>query len=1286
METALRNTLRLTITSCRRRLEEDYLLQLEGRYGIRGDGRMEPSESLQHLDAAGKAERLSIEAALQHELIQEKELPLAITRFVRESAFTALNRLAALKLMEHLGRGLILESVGQKELSRGFRQFMMVSPEALRNQPDGGYRLYLELLFDDLSQTLGVLFDRSRPQSILFPSPTCLAEILDLLNQPELSPVWEDDETIGWIYQYFTPPELRDQVRKESAAPRNGNELAFRNQFYTPRYVVEFLTDNTLGRIWYEMRRGDTSLAEKCQYLIRRETGTREKTDPRKLRVLDPACGSGHYLLYAFDLLETIYLEAYTDPDLQPEFQQEYPDLASFQRVIPGLILEHNLHGIDIDLRATQIASLALWLRAQRSFAELKVTRRQRPIVLKPQIVCAEPMPGEYDLLGEFLRDLKPAILGNLVREVWERMKGADEIGSLLKIEQDLREAIYKARQAWLATPEGVQLSLFGERPAALQLKMDLAEIKDESFWEGVEQDVLRELERYARTAAESDATVQRAVTRQLFSHDAIQGLGFVDLLMQPFDVVLMNPPFGAPSLGSKDYITRAYPRTKNDLYAAFVERGLELLRPGGMVGAITSRTGFFLKTFQQWREEILLRGAKLVALADLGEGVLDTATVKTSSYIIQKANDANLSFLFRLLDVPLPSKGTELSQNIEAVNSNQPGKAAFDFDVADFSIIPGSPFAYWVGPSIRNLFSLLPALDPSVVSVRTGLQSLGADEEFIRVWWEVGLDNIGPKKRWVNFAKGGDSQIWYGDVYLVTDWEDNGKRQKEFAIKKYNSITRKITGMNHYFHPGLTYTSYTNIGFRVRALPSGCIFSLAGSGIFPNDWNDVYWIEAVLNSRLMQLLLNLMTDGRKWEPGYVKILPMNRPSKEQTNTLSSLAKECTYLAQEINQHDEVTHKFTIPVLGSYMKAGDVKRSLEAYESVKQQLLTVITSNQGQIEKIVFDIYDVTPSDRELIQPSLYNEFHNNELSSEGDDEDPLDENFISGQDSASQMTDFFLWCTGVAFGRWDIRYAFDPSTLPPLPGPFDPLPVCSPGMLTGAEGLPLTSSPDGYPLPIAWDGFLVDDPDHPRDIVTAVRGVLDLLWADKAEANEAEACQILGVPDLRSWFRDPKGFFAYHIKRYSKSRRKAPIYWLLQSAKRSYGIWLYYPRLNPGSLFHAGREYVDAKINLETTRLEELQAGLAAAPGSARKIQERKIAAQAALVAELKSFQKAVDKAALLEIKPDLNDGVLLNIAPLHELVPWKEAGRAWQELVSGKYEWSSIGQWLRHTGLVKG
>lgn len=633
MDKALRNTLYNTVVKCRDLLERDQALQLEGTYGIHAGGVLEPLDHLAHLDAVGRADRQAIEAAIRHEEAAGMSRREAVERYVRESAFTFLNRLAALKLMEYSSRALIQPSVGAGDRSKGFQQFALLSPEAMRGQPDGGYRLYLELLFDDLGQALGVLFDRTLPTSIILPTQPCLQEVLDLLNDAGLEPAWAEDETVGWVYQYFTPTDLREEARRASSAPRNGYELAFRNQFYTPRYVVAFLADNTLGRLWYEMREGETRLAEQCTYLIRRDTEPREKRDPRELRILDPACGSGHFLLYCFDLLQVIYDEAYDDPDLGPALRRDYPEPEAFRQTLPQLILEHNLFGIDIDLRAVQIAAFALWLRAQRAWADIGLKVRSRPRIDHTHIVCAEPMPGEYDLLGEFARDLQPAVLGNLVRDVWEKMKLAGEAGSLLKIEQEIRDSVRRARERLASMPPAVQLSLFGEeRAQQIEMRLDPRDLHDEAFWAEAEGRVVEALRTYARRAGNG-----RHVTRQLFAADALQGIAFVDLLQRPFDVALMNPPFGAASVGSKDYIRDAYPRTKNDLYAAFVERGLELLREGGYLGAITSRTGFFLTSFQKWREEILLKEARLIALADLGYGVLDTAMVETAAYVLRK-------------------------------------------------------------------------------------------------------------------------------------------------------------------------------------------------------------------------------------------------------------------------------------------------------------------------------------------------------------------------------------------------------------------------------------------------------------------------------------------------------------------------------------------------------------------------------------------------------------------------------------------------------------------------
>jgi hypothetical protein len=239
----------------------------------------------------------------------------------------------------------------------------------------------------------------------------------------------------------------------------------------------------------------------------------------------------------------------------------------------------------------------------------------------------------------------------------------------------------------------------------------------------------------------------------------------------------------------------------------------------------------------------------------------------------------------------------------------------------------------------------------------------------------------------------------------------------------------------------------------------------------------------------------------------------------------------------------------------------------------------------------------------------------------------------------------------------------------------------------------PATIRDEEYPIGIAWEGILVDDPDHPDDILRRVREALGVLWRERAEAVEQEACQILGVGDLRDYFRKPgvDGFWMDHVRRYSKSRRKAPIYWLLQSNKKNYAIWLYYHRLDQDLLSKALVNYVEPKVRLEENRLAELREELrdlgisSGAGGRQVKELEKAIAQQEDFLAELRDFQDKLRRAAKLRLEPDLNDGVVLNIAPLWELVPWKEAEKYWDELRAGKYEWSSIGKQLREKGLVK-
>lgn len=233
------------------------------------------------------------------------------------------------------------------------------------------------------------------------------------------------------------------------------------------------------------------------------------------------------------------------------------------------------------------------------------------------------------------------------------------------------------------------------------------------------------------------------------------------------------------------------------------------------------------------------------------------------------------------------------------------------------------------------------------------------------------------------------------------------------------------------------------------------------------------------------------------------------------------------------------------------------------------------------------------------------------------------------------------------------------------------------------------------YPLEIPWEG-LVDEVDengnalHLLDIERRVHEVFEIIWKDRAEAVEHEVCDILGARSLREYFRKPAngGFWMDHVRRYSKNRRKAPIYWLLQSARKNYALWIYYHRLDHDTLSKALVSYVEPKLRLENNRLQELRSNRAevGATGSAARDLDRKLERQEELISELNDFQDKLRRAADLHLEPDLNDGVVLNIAPLWELVPWKEAKKHWDELLDGQYEWSSIAQQLKAKNLVKG
>ncbi len=678
---ATRNRLQKFVSDARKLLSEEFTQQLQNTYGLDPlTGSIAELSALPSLSPSEQKTATLLRDTLEHYLAashktephKDKKLVIAaLDRIVREQAFTVLNRLAALRMAE--ARQFVMESISQGYQSKGFQLYQRIAGSSL-GETGQAYQCYLFSVFDELSLDLAVLFDRYSSQGRLFPRETVLMELLDLINHAELEILWAEDETVGWIYQYFNSKEERKKMRDESQAPRNSRELAVRNQFFTPRYVVEFLTDNTLGKIWYEMTQGNTALVNSCQYLVKRPNEIfldpgeqvpeqnelaaeelqqnvyilhRPIKDPRNIKMLDPACGSMHFGLYAFDLFEQIYSEAWdieANKDSRRFFIEEgvvprtalhetYPTKEAYLADVPRLIIEHNIHGVDIDPRATQIAGLSLWLRAQKSWSDSAIKPNQRPQIQRSNIVCAEPMPGETQFLKEFASQIQPRVLGQLVEEIFKKMQLAGEAGSLLKIEEEIKLAIEDAKSQKDENTLEVQGGLFGEGNWEVREGKRYYNFGDvgDDFWGQAEQLILAELERYAESAIDSKSNQKR-----LFVADAAKGFAFIDLCRKRFDFVVMNPPFGAISTGVKSILSNTYPLSKNDLLAIFVERGMDLLLPGGLLGAITSRTCFYITSFHKWREEVVLGRGQPEIMADLGFGVMDDAMVEAAAYVLR--------------------------------------------------------------------------------------------------------------------------------------------------------------------------------------------------------------------------------------------------------------------------------------------------------------------------------------------------------------------------------------------------------------------------------------------------------------------------------------------------------------------------------------------------------------------------------------------------------------------------------------------------------------------------
>jgi len=413
---------------------------------------------------------------------------------------------------------------------------------------------------------------------------------------------------------------------------------------------------------------------------------------------------------------------------------------------------------------------------------------------------------------------------------------------------------------------------------------------------------------------------------------------------------------------------------------------------------------------------------------------------------------------------------------------------------------------------------------------------------------------------------------------------------------------------------------------------------------------------------------------GVQYEAGLIQKVPVPNMTSSDRAPLSTLSKRAWSIRRSIDTHVETSHAFVLPAV-LQITGVTLLESTSTWAKYLFEANCELFNIQEKIDDFSFNLYGLAEADRYGITEGLVR----GGVSASDEIEVKEDEDNEDGDNldnTISLVGELLSWAFGCALGRFNLQQALGKEYVLPEYEPFAPLPICSPGVLQNTNGLPIEAQevPSDYPLRISWPGILVDDEGHKENIAGRVREVIEVIWKDKAGDIEHEACEILGVRSLRDYFGKPSGFFAEHLKRYSKSRRQAPIYWPLSTPSGSYILWLYYHRLTDQTIYTCVMEYIEPKLRDVATELANLRQ-----KGSGRnRDDEKKLEKLQDFETELQEFRDEPLRLTRLPWKPNLNDGVQITAAPLwklFQLPKWKKTLKEnWEKLEKGDYDWAHL------------
>jgi hypothetical protein len=592
------------------------------------------------------------------------------------------------------------------------------------------------------------------------------------------------------------------------------------------------------------------------------------------------------------------------------------------------------------------------------------------------------------------------------------------------------------------------------------------------------------------------------------------------------------------------------------------------------------------------------------------------------------------------------------------------------------FKRVRTAPLCYWVDEEVLSTFERVPRLEQGPCVVRQGLATAD-DFRFLRASWELPAEaRVKDSSTWLPFAKGGRYSPFYADIYLAVKWEYDGREIRFYGDSSGAKPKSRPQNTSFFLRPGITWPLRTN-GLSFRCLPRGCAFGHKGPVVFVegNLASRLLELCAVLNSDLCEELVSAQLArvelARSYEVGIIQDTPVPNSGEPELVNLALKAWQAQRLLDTANM---TSHAFRRPALAA--ASGSVSAAAADWAARVAESADTLSSLRAEISRLVARLYGVHESRGCRAETSAAAEgaggIHPEKAG--GNDECEELDNVAEEVSSQGCVAELFDYAVGALYGRWDLTHGDTRDGEPDVETPFLPLPVCAPGMLQGNDGLPLApkvgkEARQGgrYPIDVAWDGILVDDREHMWDIERGVRAVLAVLWGDQSDVLEEEACNLIGVSSLRHWFRRPAGFFANHLKRHSRSRRQAPIYWPLSTQSGDYTLWIYYHRLNDQTLHKCLADFLDPKI-----KEVEKELGKLTGKDSGRAADLRDF------LNELKDLRDEIERVIKLPWKPNLNDGVLITASPLWKLFrlsKWqKDLKSCWEELEKGDYDWAHL------------